>query len=178
MLECIVALAGRRFDAPGAVPARFPPANAGLVRRRLADLLATEKVGALVSSAACGADLIALELAIERGLDVRVILPSSASAFRRASVTDRDPASGPSFDAVVEWARRRDALVELPGYENPDYGAVTAMILADAKAIPARRKVAIAVWERESRGSGDWTAHFAALAVAERFALRTVSTRD
>jgi hypothetical protein len=54
----VIALAGRRIDALEHVSA---------VRRRLADLLVQEQATALVCSAACGADLAALEAAEQLG---------------------------------------------------------------------------------------------------------------
>ena len=56
----VVALAGRRIDAPGADPPRFPPERVPAVRQRLVDMLAAEQAAVLVCSAACGADLVAL----------------------------------------------------------------------------------------------------------------------
>jgi hypothetical protein len=63
----VIALAGRRIDAPGADPPRFPLERVSAVRRRLADLLVQEQATALVCSAACGADLAALEAAEQLG---------------------------------------------------------------------------------------------------------------
>ncbi len=60
----VIALAGRRIDAADAAMPRFPLENIPLVRKRLADLLVQERAVALVCSAACGADLIALEEAL------------------------------------------------------------------------------------------------------------------
>jgi hypothetical protein len=57
----VIALAGRRIDAIDAKAARFPLQAVPLVRERVSDLLQREHAKALVSSAACGADLIALE---------------------------------------------------------------------------------------------------------------------
>ena len=56
----IVALAGRRIDAVNAKERRFPLANVELVRKRIREMLKTEDATAVVCSAACGADLIAL----------------------------------------------------------------------------------------------------------------------
>jgi hypothetical protein len=44
-------------------------------------------VDSLVCSAACGADLNALEIALERDLSVDVILPTDRETFRQTSVT-------------------------------------------------------------------------------------------
>ncbi len=58
----VIVEAGRRVDAPGAEVARFPSSNVDEVRQRIQQLLAREKPIAFVSSAACGADLLALDI--------------------------------------------------------------------------------------------------------------------
>jgi hypothetical protein len=74
-----------------------------LVRRRIVDLLAEEHTEALVCSAACGADLIALEEAERLGLRRRIVLPFSPRQFRETSVTDR-PEIGDLFS--TGWSKR------------------------------------------------------------------------
>jgi hypothetical protein len=65
----VIGLAGRRIDDVDTNPSRFPLEAAPVVRRRLADLFASERAVAIVCSAACGADRLAFEEA-ER-LDLR-----------------------------------------------------------------------------------------------------------
>ena len=85
----VIALAGRRIDAADTNPPRFPLEAVPTVRRRLADLLAKERAVALVCSAACGADLMALEEAERLGLRRRIVLPFPPERFRKTSVIDR-----------------------------------------------------------------------------------------
>jgi hypothetical protein len=58
----IIALAARRVDALDAKSARFPstPESLEIVRQRILKLLQAKRASALVSSAASGADLLAL----------------------------------------------------------------------------------------------------------------------
>ena len=70
----IVTLAGRRIDAPNASIVRFPLDKSPTVHRRIQKLLEDYQVTALVSSAACGADLLALDVAGQLGIRRRVIL--------------------------------------------------------------------------------------------------------
>jgi len=100
----VVALAGRRIDAPGADPPRFPPERVPAVRQRLVDMLAAERAAVLVCSAACGADLVALEAAERLGLRRRIVLPFAAERFRTTSVTDRPGDWGPLFDRMIAAA--------------------------------------------------------------------------
>src|SRR4051812_8410719 len=88
-LAAVIALAGRHVDPDGTDAPRFPLENVPIVRSRIVDLLAKEHAVALVCSAACGADLIALEEAEQLGLRRRIVLPFSPERFRSTSVTDR-----------------------------------------------------------------------------------------
>jgi len=65
----IIALAGRRVDSADAKDPRFPLGNVERVRRLARAVLEEKGATALVSSAACGADLIALSEAGQLGLD-------------------------------------------------------------------------------------------------------------
>ena len=97
MESMIIALAGRRIDAADADTQRFPVENIELVRRRLRELFERERPEALVSSAACGADLIALDEAGALGIRRRVILPFDRRRFRETSVIDRPGRLGTSL---------------------------------------------------------------------------------
>ena len=61
----VIALAGRRTDAPDAANVRFPPANVDIVKERIRRHLERLTARTLVCSAACGADLVALDAAGE-----------------------------------------------------------------------------------------------------------------
>jgi hypothetical protein len=74
------------------------------VRQRLVDMLAAERAAVLVCSAACGADLVALEAAERLGLRRRIVLPFAAERFRTTSVTDRPGDWGPLFDRMIAAA--------------------------------------------------------------------------
>ncbi len=93
----IIALAGRRIDEEGTDTPRFPLENIRFVRERLKTLFEENDAKALVSSAACGADLLALDVAGEPGLRRRIILPSKPEKFRKSSVTDRPRKWGEIF---------------------------------------------------------------------------------
>ena len=66
------------------------------MRRRIRALLNASAATILVSSAACGADLIALSEARELGLGLRIILPFARDKFRISSVADRPGIGGQS----------------------------------------------------------------------------------
>ena len=159
----ILALAGRRIDAEGAQPPRFPLGNAEVVRGRLRALLRVEQPAALASSAACGADLLALLEAGTLGIRRRVVLPFERQRFRASSVTDRPGDWGPSFDLVVDEVATRGDLVILDGADGDEaYAAANGRVLDEALRLAAspRDAAAVLVWEGASRGAGDLTAAF------------------
>jgi hypothetical protein len=160
----ILALAGRRVDASDASETRFPLKNVERVTQALRDLFIRKNVSALVSSAACGADLIALSEAGKLGLRRRVVLPSGREKFRAESVVDRPGEWGGLFDAVVSDVEAKGDLVGLDDYGVADpFSATSRMILDEAVGLGRERHEAIAaamVWDRVSRGPEDYTAEF------------------
>src|ERR1700730_18749721 len=107
-----------------------------LVRRRIVDLLAEEHTEALVCSAACGADLIALEEAERLGLRRRIVLPFAAKRFRETSVIDRPGDWGPVFDRLIYSAEAARDLVALDwkdGDDDAPYAAASQAIISEAE---------------------------------------------
>jgi len=161
----VIALAGRRVDAPDAATARFPLSNVELVSRRVDELFGRENATALVSSAACGADLLALKVAGARGMRRRIVLPFDRARFRATSVTDRPGDWGPLYDRILAELDPSHDVVALEGYSEgaPAYLAVNHVILQDAVGLAARlgpEAMAVLVWEGSPRGSDDTTAAF------------------
>jgi hypothetical protein len=181
----VIALAGRRVDEAGTHVARFPLANVPLVRQRLAALLVAEGAAALVSSAACGADLVALQEAERLGLSRRIVLPFAPEHFRETSVTDRPGGWGRIFDRLIAAARLTGDLVVV-GSDDDDaaYAAANEAIIAEAHSLnnerrpeAERRLLAVIVWEGAARSGNDATEGFRSLAAQRGFELRTVLTQ-
>ena len=160
----IIALSGRRVDALGAEQPRFPLQNVDLVKADVRRLLQDRQATTLVSSAACGADLIALSEAGSLGLRRRVILPFEPARFRETSVVDRPGDWGALYDQVIAEVQARGDLVVLSKAEqdNP-YAATNTVILEQAVALakPTQEAVGILlVWDGASRGKEDFTESF------------------
>ena len=161
----MIALAGRRVDAPNAKEPRLPPEKLDVVKKRLRDLFARRKAKALVCSAACGSDLLALEVA--KDLDIRstVILPYKPDIFRRTSVVDRPGDWGEPYDRIIAQAQKTNDLVLL-GYAEDDpaaYSATNHAILDHATKVAREANLpiaAVAVWDGNSRGKEDFTEQF------------------
>ncbi len=186
--SAVIALAGRRIDTLDTGLPRFPLENVPIVRGRVAALLTEEHTEALVCSAACGADLIALEEAERLGLRQRIVLPFSPKRFRETSVTDRPGEWGPIFDRLVDAAEAGGDLVILPSMGDDDdaaYAAANQAIIREAEilaratpdGIPCRLIAAI-VWEGLARKGGDASGGLLTLALQAGFEERLVLTTD
>src|SRR5436190_21153316 len=85
--KCVIVQAGRRVDAETAETAQFASTNINLVRERIKNKFLEHKPLALVTSAACGTDLLALEDAERMNIERFILLPSPPAEFRAGSVT-------------------------------------------------------------------------------------------
>ena len=158
----IIALAGRRIDAPDAKIARFPLDNVRVVRKRLQKLFEECAASTLVSSAACGADLIALSEAGALGMRRRIVLPFNRERFGKRSVADRPGDWSTIYDRVLDEVTTTGDLIVLNhgGSESEAYAAANRAILDDAVALAQQLHesvVAVLVWDGNPRGDDDLT---------------------
>jgi hypothetical protein len=179
----VLAVAGRRIDAPDAETRRFPLRNVALVRERIRALFEARKPAALVSSAACGADLLALEQASALGIRYRVILPFERERFRCTSVTDRPGDWAPLYDRLLDDIAPSQDLILSPASATgePPYAAVSRMILNEAESLAQPyncRAVAVLVWDGQSRGGNDLTNSFGEDARQRGMEVLTICTVD
>jgi hypothetical protein len=179
----IVGLAGRRIGAPGDSEAPVPDTNTGMVRERLRALFHEVKATALVGSGACGADLLAMEVAGELGLKRRMVLPCEPLRFRATSVVDQHYAHnwGTLFDHVASELDGRGDLIVLrdAGQSDAAYRAVNAAILEEAMRMAHQdcsATLAVVVWDGTARGRDDLSAAFADDARARSLAVREILT--
>jgi len=160
----IIALAGRRIDKSDADVRQFPLQNVGSVSVAMRRLLMKEGVTALVSSAACGADLIGLHEAGKLGLRRRVILPSGPGKFREASVVDRPGDWGGLYDTVLHQVEGSgDLVIELAVGDTDPYRVVTHALLDEAAVLGAEGHEtveALMVWNGKITEETDYTAEF------------------
>lgn len=97
----IIASAGRRIDPPNAKKRRFPAEREAEVAAKVREVLESLKPDLTISSAACGADILLLEVAQNLGIESRVILPFDKREFRRRSVADCGSDWGSRFDSLI-----------------------------------------------------------------------------
>jgi hypothetical protein len=165
----IAALAGRRIDAPASATPRFPLANIPLVRARLSRRLQQVRPDTLVCSAACGADLLALDIAGSMGVRRRIVLPFAAAQFRETSVIDRPGDWGGVYDRVIAEVSARGDLVVLGGNASDGdaaYRDANARILDEVRRLDDPAWMALVVWDGSRREGIDLSAEF--LAEAQR----------
>jgi hypothetical protein len=178
----VTALAGRRVDALGTKDRdrRFPPENETKVAQRIRNMLVATASTSVVSSAACGADILALESAAELGLSRRVVLPFSRARFRSTSVTDRGGEWGRRFDTIVADLDKEDIIgLDLEGSDDEAYAATNVRILDEAAAMATnanQRALAAVVWNGLTRGASDLTDAFRRLATEKKLETIAVPT--
>lgn len=187
----IVTLAGRRIDAQNAATARFPLEASDDVRAHIQALLTEQMATVLVSSAACGADLLALEIAGKLGLRRRVILPFTPERFRAVCVIDRPGEWGALFDQIIADVQRSGDLVLLDEkeVEKETFLSTNRVILDEAQrlvprsasrtdAISESKVLAVIVWDGQPGKGVDITLDFANEARARSIPVAEVFTRQ
>jgi class 3 adenylate cyclase len=102
----VVAFAGHMIDAAGRAVPRFPAALVPEVQAALRDALADLRDPVIYTSAACGADLLLIEAALERSCEVNLVLPFDRDDFVRTSVAVGGDAWVRRFDAALTRASR------------------------------------------------------------------------
>lgn len=160
----IIALSGRRVDAADSEQHRFPAQRVPVVKERLRDFLRESGATCLVSSAACGADLLALSEAASLGLRRRIVIPFGREKFRETSVVDRPGDWGQMYDETMDQVEAAGNLVVLPEVsDDKAYAEANRAILDEAISLGQNLKEvvsALLVWDGISRGIGDFTEQF------------------
>lgn len=101
----VLVYTGHMIDSPDRQKPRFPAGDEAEVARRIRERLARIRPVAIYGSAACGADILCLEAALEQGAEMHVTLPFPPAEFREFSVDfPPDGNWGERFDRVLEAA--------------------------------------------------------------------------
>jgi hypothetical protein len=179
----VIVSAGRRVDAADAATPRFPQTNVPPVGKRIEEFLVRQRPPAIVSSAACGADLLLLDasLALESAGKIKtvkryILLPSSPQEFRASSVTDRPGDWGELYDKVL--AKSAVEVVKVPPGDE-GYLQTNFALLQKAQTVAKQLSVAVqglVIWNLQSRGAEDVTGHFLREAEARHIPVMQIST--
>jgi hypothetical protein len=178
----VFATAGRRIDADDTIVSRFPLASVEQTLQRIREALIQWGATAVVSSAACGADLLALSAAADLRLMRRVVLPFESERFRETSVLDRPGNWAAVFDQTLRELQPIGEVVvleDMVGDADAAFVAVGETILAEAAKIARNnggRPAAMVIWDGRPRPGVDLTAHFRDSAVRLGFEIVEVLT--
>ncbi|MEP6585061.1 MAG: hypothetical protein ABJA90_12380, partial [Ginsengibacter sp.] len=139
------------------------------VREKLRQFFAATDIDYLICSGACGADLIALEVAGQLGISRKMVLPFDAKTFRSSSVTDRPGNWGKLFDNIYTQLHKESNVIIL-GYDKDDnesYEKANFDILNTADSLfekgsekDKEKKLALIIWEGAPKNADDTTDHF------------------
>ncbi len=102
----VLAFAGHLIDTPDRTTARFPAALEAAVTATISARLARLHLPIVYTSAACGADLIFAEAALDIGAEVNVVLPFDREDFLRTSVAPGGESWTSRFDRAMSRATR------------------------------------------------------------------------
>ncbi|MDQ2867843.1 MAG: TRAFs-binding domain-containing protein [Verrucomicrobiota bacterium] len=104
----VIVFAGHMIDRPGRKEARFPDEIENEVAAEIQDKINLLQPGFGFSSAACGSDILFLEVMLDRGAEVSIVLPYNEKEFVRHSVEigPHGRKWGERFDRVLARAAR------------------------------------------------------------------------
>lgn len=125
------------------------------MRERLRQVFEKLPPSCIVCSAACGADLIGLEMAEERAVRRLIVLPFDRATFRKKSVADRGEDWGSRFDRIMDTLPNNDLLdLDLSIKSSDAFQSTNRAILDQATSlakgagtIPA----AVVIWDGKKR---------------------------
>ncbi len=151
-----------------------------MVESRL-EALMTSSADALISSAACGIDLIGLKIAEALKLSATIILPSEPDQFKSTSVIDRPGQWEQLYDSVIARAQENGTLrvLDLKGLRHI-HKEVNRRIIEEGLNQSGSKSgvLAVAGWEGQSKGDKDNTADFIKKAVDLGLLIKEVSTLE
>ena len=174
----VLVYAGHMIDAPDRESPRFPPAIEPGVRGALRERLAAIAPLAAYGSAACGADILCLEIARELGAETHIVLPFPPADFRRTSVDGAGGDWGGRFERALSAAdsvtitsdHRASGSVATFEYANL---ILTGMGNLRAQVLDTTLR-GLAVWDAEALGAPGGTVSIVSLWRGSRVAVDEV----
>lgn len=176
----LAVVTGRRVDTIGSDLERFPLRCIPLVKSEIANILSNQSVEMIVSSGACGVDLLALEAAMDAGIRFHLVLPFDCQTFRATSVVDRPGNWGSIFDDALQIAKNDDLLtiLNLPSGHDSTYTTTNDYVLDIVSSAGVfSNKLVIVGWEGNPKLSGpDVTDHLRRKAILSGYQQTVVNT--
>jgi hypothetical protein len=177
-MSTIVILAGRRIDAENASIERFPRRMVANVAKSIRDTLTECSAICLVCSAAAGADLLALDTALDIGIRCRVVIFSSVEEFGRASVSDRGPEWEAMYTRVIRAVGSCNLVCVPAGSDDASsFRQVNERLFEEAFAEKESQnvtdEVSVAVWDQRRKSEPDFTAEY--IDIAKKYGIKLIS---
>ena len=179
----IVAFAGRRIDARENEVTSFPLKNIVRVRNQLKDIFLRLHPSFLVCSGSCGADLLALDIAGQLGIERMLVLPYDRDLFKALSVDDRPGKWGSLFDRIYDEVKReRNVYIlnagnsKINAYRKANREILNHAGLLAHRAGDVHSIVVVIAWEMRNKGRNDITAHFKKEAERRKFRIEEIDT--
>jgi class 3 adenylate cyclase/tetratricopeptide (TPR) repeat protein len=110
---------GHMIDAPGRSKPRFPARLEATVQDAIANTLEQAGIGFAYCAAACGADILFIEQALARNIEVNVVMPFGREDFIRTSVAFAGSEWVARFDSALARAATVTVCVD-EGYLGDD----------------------------------------------------------
>jgi DNA-binding SARP family transcriptional activator len=146
----VVHFCGHRILAPG-VQGRFPAEEETRVKAELVNTFEDLDVGFGFGSLAAGADILAAEALLERGAELRVILPFDREEFVRTSVAPAGPGWTERFERCLGEAERVTTAISGEYLDDPTLFDFCSQIAMGDAVIRARLLETdvhqVAVWD-------------------------------
>jgi len=154
----VMAFTGHMVDSVGRSVPRFAPALEPAARDAIRERLASIRPLAAYGSAACGADILCLEAALELGSEIHIVLPFPPAEFRRTSVDIAPGDWGTRFDRLLESAHSLTIASDFRATGSVatyEYANLMMTGLARLRAqLLDTRLTALAVWDPQGGGAG------------------------
>ena len=136
----VVAFAGHMIDHPTRGAPRFPQSITESVAHALRERLGTLRAPIIYTSAACGADLLLIEAALEMTAEVNIVLPFDREDFIRTSVAIAGDEWVRRFEGALARANRLIMATE-EGYLGDNALFEHASLLVDGLAVLRARQL-------------------------------------
>jgi hypothetical protein len=179
----VIALAGRRIDAPDSKSVRFPLTSVFKVKKDLREFFTSTRPVALVCSGACGADLLALLIAGDLKIQRSMILPFEAAVFRSTSVIDRPGDWGELFDEIYERVQKEagvtilnNSIDDKEAFEKTNIEILNQAEIIAEKFGSVKDITAVIVWEGSPKEENDTTNHFMQEGIKRGFTIKEIKT--
>jgi class 3 adenylate cyclase/tetratricopeptide (TPR) repeat protein len=151
----IVAFTGHMIDHPARPKARFPECLVASVKEELSRVLTRIDAQIGYASAACGADILFIEVMIERGGEINVVLPFREEDFIKTSVGFAGKHWEDRFHRALEKATSVKYLTEEGYFGNDDLFAFAGTIIQGLSILRAESMntlpTLLALWDRKER---------------------------